>query len=250
MFFILSKTIGLLVKPLTWLIIGMLIAVFWRKPKLKKISLIASLVILLVFTNPLVINIALKMWEPAPVSIESMPVYDFGIVLGGFARHLPGTDNIELIFTGDRLWQTVSLYKQGKIRKILITGGSAQNAKPEAVAVHDALVAIGIPDSVLLSETKSRNTHENAVFSAELIAANHLGAKCVIITSALHMKRSLGCFRKAKLNPDIFPAEHITRHDIVPWNEWLRPDPGALQNWDRLVNEWVGIAVYKAQKYL
>ena len=250
MFFILSKTIGLLVKPLTWLILLMLIAVFGRKPKLKKISLIASLVVLLVFTNPFVVNVALKLWEPAPVAIETLPTYDIGIVLGGFARHLPGPDHIELVHTGDRLWQTVSLYQQGKIRKILITGGSAENAKPEAAAVRDALVAMGIPDSVLLAETKSRNTRENAVFSAELIAANHPDARCVIISSAVHIPRSLGCFRKAGLNPDTFPADHISRHDTVPWIEWLRPEPDALHHWDRLINEWVGIVVYKAQKYL
>ncbi len=250
MFFILSKTIGLLTKPLTWLIVLMLLAVFWRKPKLKRFSLIASLIILLVFTNPLVINVALKNWEPTPVAIETLPTYDIGIVLGGFARYLPGSDNIELTDAGDRLWQTVSLYKQGKIKKILISGGGAEETKSEAAAVYDVLIAMGIPNSAILAETNSRNTRENAVFSAELIAKKHPGATCVLVTSALHMKRSIGCFRKVGLNPDAFPAEHITRYDKVYWAEWLRPEPSAFKNWDRIINEWVGIVVYKLQGYI
>ena len=250
MFYVLSKTVGLLVKPLTWLIILTAVAVFGRKPKTKKKSIIASLVILLVFTNPLLVDRVVKQWEPAPVAVETLPTFDIGILLGGFAHHLPASGKIELTDAGDRLWQTVSLYQQGKIRKILISGGNFNDAKPEAAAVRDALIAMGIPDSAILAETKSQNTRENALFSAELIAANHPDATCILITSALHMKRSLGCFRKAGLNPEAFPAAHIARYDKVYRAEWLRPDPAALRYWDRLVNEWVGMAVYKIQKYL
>ena len=250
MFFVLSKTVGLLVKPLTWLIVLMVIAVFCRKTKLKKISIIASLSILLVFSNPMIINITLKSWEPSPIAIETLPVYDIGIVLGGFARHFPGSDNIKLAETGDRLWQTVSLYQQGKIRKIFISGGGIQNAKSEAAAVRDALIAMGIPVEDIIAEETSRNTYENAIFSAELIAANYPVASCILITSAVHIKRSLGCFQKAGLNPDIFPSDHITRHEKMYWAEWFRPDPAALLYWDRILNEWVGIMIYKMKKYM
>jgi len=228
----------------------MTIAVFGRKPKVKKISAIASLVILLVFTNPWVVDVALKLWEPAPVAIETLPTYDIGIVLGDFARYLPGSDKIELNEAGDRLWQTVFLYQQGKIRNILISGESFKNARRDESAVRDALIILGIPDSAILAETKSRNTRENAVFSANLIAASHSGATCLLITSATHLKRSLGCFRKAGLNPEPFPTNHIARYDKVLLAEWLRPTPSALRYWDLLINEWVGIVVYKAQKYL
>jgi len=250
MFFVLSKTLGLLVKPLTWLILLMVVAVFCRRQKVKKITIGATLSMLLFFTNPFMIHIALKMWEPEPVAIETLPVYDFGVLLGGFARHLPASDKIALTDTGDRLWQTVSLYQNGKIRKILISGGGIIKAKSEAETVRDALIAIGIPDDDILVETKSRNTRENAIFSAELIAANHSGASCILITSAAHIKRSLGCFRKAGLNPDFFPANHIARYDEVYWAEWFRPDPAALRHWDSIINEWIGIAVYKMQKYI
>ena len=250
MFFVLSKTIGLLVRPLIWLIIGMAVAVFCRKPKLKKISIRASLIILLVFTNPLIINFVLRVCEPAPVAVSTLPTYDVGVLLGGFSRHLPESNNIELTNAGDRLWQTVSLYHQGKIRKILISGGNYTDAQSEAITVYDALMATGIPDSVLLVEKESLNTRENAVFSAELIAENLPDATCILITSALHMKRSLACFRKAGLNPDAFPAEHITRYDKVFWAHWLRPNAETLRHWELIINEWTGIIVYRIKKYI
>ncbi len=251
MFFIFSKTIGLLIKPFSWLVILLLIAVFWKKPKLKKISLIAALVVLMVFSNPLLVNVTLKIWEPKPIAIESIQTYDIGIVLGGFARHVPGVNNIELTDAGDRLWQTISLYQQGKIKKILISGGSSWNrTKPEADAVRDVLLAMGIPGDDILAENSSWNTHENAVNSAKIIAATQPNASCLLITSALHMTRSLGCFRKAGLDPDPFPAEHIALYDKVFWVEWLLPKPESLQKWERVINEWVGIIAYKIQGYI
>jgi uncharacterized SAM-binding protein YcdF (DUF218 family) len=251
MFFILSKTLGLLVKPLTWLFVSLLMSVFCKKPKLTKTSGWFSLFILLFFTNPLLIDIVIKKWEPPPVAVETLPACEIGIVMGGFSCYLPKSDHIELTPSGDRIWQAVSLYKQGKMKYILTTGGNFVGAKPEAAAVYDALIATGVPDSVLLAETKSLNTYENAVFSVELIAATHsANPTCILITSAVHIKRSLGCFRKAGLNPYVFPANHIGRYDKVYWAEWLNPDPGAFQYWDHLINEWVGLAVYRMKGYI
>jgi uncharacterized SAM-binding protein YcdF (DUF218 family) len=249
-FIVLSKTIGLLTKPFSWLVVLMLVAVFGRKAWLKRLSLTASLVVLLVFSNPFIVHWALKQWEPAPVAVANMPTYDIGIVLGGFSRHLPESDNIELTDAGDRLWQAVVLFRQGKIKKILISGGSRDGKKPEAESVRNILLAMGIPDSAILAEPTSRNTHENAMNTAKLINAAQPGASCLLVTSALHMPRSLACYRKAGLNPETFPVEHIARYDQVFWAEWLEPKPEVLKNWNRLVNEWAGIVIYKLQGYI
>ncbi len=251
MFFIFSKTIGLLTKPFSWLVLLMLAIIFFRKPKLRKILFIAALAVLLIFTNPLLLNFTLKKWEPKPVAIDNMQVYDIGIVLGGFSHYLPSYNNIELTDAGDRLWQTVSLYQQGKIRKILISGGSTwDRGKPEADAVRDVLLSMGIPGDDVLAESGSWNTYENARNSADLIATTQPGASCLLITSALHMPRSLACFRKAGLNPDAFPAEHMARHDRVFWPEWLLPKSDGLSQWNRIINEWMGILAYKMQGYI
>ncbi len=251
MFFILSKTIGALTKPFSWLVVLLLIAVFWRKPKTRKVSLIAALAVLLVFTNPMLFDFTMKLWEPKPCVAETMRTYDIGIVLGGFSRHFPEYDNIELTAAGDRLWQTVNLYRQGKIKKILISGGSGWGTgKPEASAARDALLKMGIPADDVLAEPNSRNTHENAKFSAELIAVTQPGADCLLITSALHAPRSLACFRKAGIYPDVFPADHLSRYNNVFWLDKIVPDVEILSKWNRTINEWVGMTAYKIQGYI
>ena len=251
MFFILSKTIGALTKPFGWLVILMLAAVFLRKTKAKKVSLIAAFTVFLVFTNPVLFDFSIKCWEPEPVAVENLRTYDIGIVLGGFSSYLPEYNNIKLNEAGDRLWQTVSLYNRGKIKKILISGGSGRKTgKSEAAAVRDVLIAMGIPESDVLAESESRNTYENAEYSAKLIAGIQPGADCLLITSALHIPRSIGCFCKAGLNPDIFPAEHISRYEDTFWLNRIVPKPEVMVKWNRLINEWVGMLVYKVQGYI
>ena len=251
MFFILSKTIGLLTRPFSCLVILMLITIFVRKPKLKKSALIAAMAVLLIFSNPWILNFSLRKWEPAPRHVNSLhQAYDFGIVLGGFAAYLPKYQRIQLTDAGDRLWQTISLYKEGKIKKILISGGGGKGTKPEADAVKESLLLFGIPDSDILVENTSRNTHENLKNSAELIASVQPGARCLLITSALHIPRSIRCAQKNGLTVDAWPVEHLGRHSSRFWAEWLAPKPDALYNWDRLINEWVGILAYKVQGYI
>ncbi len=250
MFFILSKTIGLLTKPFSWLVILMLATVLWRKPKTKRILLIITLAVLLVFTNPMLLDFALKKWEPKPVAVESLKTYDIGIVLGGFAGYISESDNVELTAAGDRIWQAVSLYKQGKIKKILISGGGWKKTKLEAEAVRDILLLWGIPAEDILAEAGSLNTRENAKNTADLIAATQPGAKCLLITSALHMPRALACFRKAGLDPDTFPADHISHRSDTFWLDQLVPKAVVLTTWDRIINEWVGMVVYKMQGYI
>jgi len=257
MFFVLSKTVGLLVKPLSWLIILLIIALLARSKRLKRISLITSVSFLLIFTNPFFLNVVLNLWEPKPVAISSLPEYDIGILLGGFSRHFPISDNITLTRSGDRLWQTLALYKHGKIKKILISGGSFTSDKPESKAVYDALISIGLPDSVIMIEDKSLNTRQNAIYTVELLKQNNNEnnylvpeVSTVIITSAFHMQRSLGCFRKAGLSPESFPVGHLTRHDNVYWARWFRPEPEALRYWELLFNEWAGIVMYKLMGYI
>ncbi|MDR2036381.1 MAG: YdcF family protein [Bacteroidales bacterium] len=251
MFFFLSKTIGLLTKPFSWLVILMILAVFLRKPKWKRICLITSLLVLLVFSNPWFLNFSLSKWEPKPIDIDQLDgIYDIGIVLGGFARYLPEYQKTQLNDAGDRIWQAIYLYKKGKIKKILISGGGIKDTKSEAEATRESLILFGIPDSVILFETASRNTFENLNNSAEIIRSVQPDARCLVITSAIHIPRAMGCAKKVGLPVDAFPAEHLTRHDKRIWAEWITPRPEILKDWDRLINEWVGILAYKIRGYL
>ena len=102
--------------------------------------------------------------------------------------------------------------------------------------------AFGIPRERLIVENKSRNTAENAEFSKEL-AAPKPGENWLLVTSAFHMPRSVGLFRKVG-----FP--------VIPWPVDYRTSgtegiglfrdnaADALQNTTMAVREWIGLAGY------
>lgn len=248
MFFFLSKTLGFFVKPVSWILLCLIITVFCRNFKWKRWSSIAALAILLIFSSPILANWALKCWETPPVNAASITEpYDYGIVLGGFASYMPDYGRISIMEAGDRLWQTMYLYQTGKIKKILISGGGVEY--PEAEATRKCLIEMGVPSQDILVESTSRNTHENARNTAKLLELQP-EARCLLITSALHMPRSIGCFHKAGLNPDVFPVEHLTRYGETRWWDWAFPSASAFKIWERLMNEWIGIIPYKIRGYI
>ncbi len=252
MFFFLSKTVGFLTKPFIWIFIFLLIAVFSRKPKRKQRCIILTLAILFIFSNSFLLNVALKNWETPPVNVETIvEPYDIGIVLGGFSSYIQKYDILRLNAAGDRIWQAIYLYKTGKIKKILISGGTiTEGRRPESDAAREILITIGIPDSVIMIDARSRNTHENALYSNELIEQVQPGARCLLITSATHMPRALACFRKVGMNPDIFPVEHLTSFQKSRWYEWIIPQIEAFSGWDKVINEWMGMLAYKVRGYV
>ncbi|MGB4399127.1 MAG: YdcF family protein, partial [Daejeonella sp.] len=100
----------------------------------------------------------------------------------------------------DRVVHAIQLYKAGKIKRIIISGGSGAlvgKKVPEAEHLKKVFLFSGVPDSVLYIESESRNTVENARFSKRLIDSLQLQPKFLLVTSAFHMPRAMGCFQKA-----------------------------------------------------
>src|SRR5690349_7672274 len=111
----------------------------------------------------------------------------------------------------DRVYHNVQLYKLGLIEKILISGGSGKlvgESRPEADKFKDAMLLMGVPDSVILIENQTRNTFESAVEVKKMLADfDYSDKECMLITSAFHMRRSMACFQKAGLNPTPFSTD-------------------------------------------
>lgn len=172
--------------------------------------------------------------------------YDVGIVLGGYSSYNKHTKKIVFGSSSDRLFQAVSLLKQGKIKRIMLSSGNANlidtAAKEAALTVH-YLKELGIADSAIIIESSSRNTLENARFSLKKIEAQIPMAKILVITSAWHIPRSKMIFdRFAKLPVAYYPTDFIGKGDY-DFSDFIIPDASALNNWNKLLKEWVGYAV-------
>ncbi|WP_316735997.1 YdcF family protein [Pedobacter aquatilis] len=171
--------------------------------------------------------------------------YDIGILLGGFSKSNKDGE-LAVSDRGDRLIQTIHLFKTGVVKKILISGGSGKliGTEPiEADITLKYLKDIGIPDSSIIVENKSKNTIENAKYSVELANNYRPNASVLIITSAWHIPRSKMIFNRAfKRELDYYPTDYIGKesYDI---SDYYMPDAGALAAWQYILKEWVGCVV-------
>jgi uncharacterized SAM-binding protein YcdF (DUF218 family) len=256
MFFLLSKILDFAVNPFYWVLICFAIGLIFLK-KGKKSSrkwLITSFLLLVIFTNPLIISITMNSWQvPAyPASSITTP-FDYGILMGGSMRHYD--EEIErpvYSMSVDRLLQTIALYKEGKIKKILLSGGSGhvflQNQK-ESFFIAKVLLQAGVPEDDILVEDLSRNTYENAIFTRDLVKAKNLNGSFLLITSAFHMRRSVACFKKAGLTVFPYPVDGKLQNFTLSVDSFL-PEPFYFTLWDQLIHEWVGMIAYKFSGYI
>jgi uncharacterized SAM-binding protein YcdF (DUF218 family) len=257
MYFIASKVLAFIADPFTWFLVLFAVGLFrFLKYRKGKRSLFSSLFLILLLTNPFLSNLAIRYWEPDTYSADSISKpYDVGILLSGATRGLDQSAQRPLYGPGvDRVLQTIELYQKGKIKKIILTGGSGSLEFPEQKESYwtmKLLKDFGVPDSVVFLEGESRNTRENAQFTAKMIRSNpELSGRKLLITSAFHMRRASGCFSKANLEFDIYPVD--SGKSILSLNPYrvIIPNVYSIHVWDQLIRECVGMATYYFMGYI
>ncbi len=256
MFFILSKTLDFLLKPIVWVFILLIFALLHQHSKRKLLAYRLAFGLLLVLSNPFLINQLLLWWETPAVEIEALEqTYEVGIVLSGITNNRKSPDDRVYLDAGaDRLMHALQLYRMGKIKKILITGAtifvSGEKQVSEARKLAQVLRLCQVPASDIILEENARNTRENALFSKEILEKQFPDQAYLLITSAFHMPRALGCFRQVGLEPQPFSAGFYTIDaDRVGLGSFI-PDEHAIYLWFVLVHEIVGYWVYGLMGYL
>jgi len=255
MFFILSKVLGLLLNPLVWLFGMLAYGILSKNKRRARIFLWVSLFTGLLVSNSFVASELSRRWEiPLQAAPDSLQPYDIGIVLGGGIVQSDLSMN-RLIFRNntDRIFQAIQLYKEKRIRKILISSGSGNLIHrwwPEASLTRDYLLKIGIPETDILVDSLSRNTHENAINSAAIIAKQAPKARLLLITSSVHMRRAMGCFSKAGLMCTPYPTNPVAGPRHYDLSHILMPQATSLQTIDVLMHEILGYATYRIAGYI
>lgn len=253
MFFYLSKLLYFFSSPLAWIILIMAVAALHKN--LRRKCCVLAFLLLFFFSNVFVFNQFVKIWEkPYKLQTELKTRYQYGIVLSGMAIYRGDMDRLIFNKSADRLFQAVELYKKGKIEKIFLTGGPGSMLSSdhyESEYLKNYLLGIGVADSVVVVEKKSRNTYENAAFTVHVLDSLHATKpSCILITSAFHMRRSVACFKKAGLEPDIYPTDQYYQPSKSLLKDIFIPDVRALQGWNVLIHEWIGMVAYKMAGYI
>lgn len=253
MFFILSKTLHFFLMPFIWVLVLLLLAVFLKSLKWRRISLLTALAILFIFSNPFLANEAWRAWEVEATPVSQLEQYDVAVILTGvtaFREDIP--DRIHTHKGADRFLHALQLYRMGKVEKFLVTGGSGlilAGAVPEAEQVEKVLLMAGVPEEDILTEGNSRNTHENAVNTAEVLKQHPEWQDLLLVTSAFHMRRSAGCFEKAGINATAFSTDFYAPERRLTPDETIIPSVSAFSNWHLLIHEITGFIVYKMLGY-
>jgi uncharacterized SAM-binding protein YcdF (DUF218 family) len=254
MFFVLSKIFDLLAAPLTWALLLVAIG-FVKKPRIQRYTRFgpaAAIFVLVVFSLESVSNALVRSLEEPRVSSWSEGTqYDAVVLLGGFLDARASANAGEPAWQEgvERLLVTYDLLRTDHAKKVIVSTGDVDSVGvtwTEANAVAKQLKSWGIDEARIIVEDKSRNTRENALFSADIVRAQGL-SKLVLVTSAFHMKRALGCFEAVGLHPDTRPTD-FRAYASGQHLSWL-PRATFLAVSTSAIREHVGRIVYRLRGY-
>lgn len=249
MFFILSKTFGLLLEPLVlpYLFLGLALIARWRRRRIARwLAVVAVLLPPLYCVLP-VSSLPLQFLENRIKAgdLNSHPI-DGIIVLGGFTGDdmvAESRNRYGLGSAAERFTAVLELANARPELPILFSGFSgalSHKGWSEADQIRDLVNRLGGLDRTVLYEEESRNTYENAVNSLKILAAGP-GTHWILVTSASHMPRAIGSFAAAGWSGIIpYPVDYQTvSHGPTRW--W---DIDGVRMARITLHEYAGLLVY------
>lgn len=135
----------------------------------------------------LLLWLAILGFQIAAAGVETSPRNaDVAIVLGAaVAENRPSP-----VFE-ERIRHGVALYKAGRVKRLLLTGGRASaGIDAEAVVARRRAIELGVPAAAILFEDRSSTTHENFVVARGVMQGHKL-TTAIVVSDPLHMKRAL-----------------------------------------------------------
>ncbi len=253
MFYVLAKVVWTLLQPSS-LMIGavilgtVLMATRWRR--LARTLLWCGILALLVgglsplgdvLTRPLE-----HRFEPPDLERTGPSIAGIIVLGGGADLQVPGSSQIAgLNEAAERYTEAVALARRLPGARLVFTGGSGGLLTvdaPEAETAKRLFEALGVARDRITLEADSRDTYENALYTARLLQPKP-GQRWLLVTSAWHMPRAMGCFRKAGLAVEPWPVDYRTprRLDLTRVHASV---PEGLRRIDFISKEYVGLVVY------
>ena len=254
MFFILAKVTFAIIRPVTFALLMLALGVLLMRTQFsragRRLVTVTVLALLLVGFTPLApLSIApLEDRFPLPERVEPAP--DGIVILGGALDEKvndrrPGS--YALSDAAERMTIVARLAREYPDARIVFTGGTGDlldQSFSEAAIARRLFLDFGLPEARMTFEDKSRDTWENAVFTRDLIKPAP-GSRWLLVTSAFHMPRAVGIFRKVGwpgLVP--YPVDYRSRGFAR-----IRPIPDSpVQNlliFDTAVREYLGLVAYR-----
>lgn len=251
----LAKLLAFLVQPSTIAVLAIVVGVVLmgrgKRPRLARRLAWGGLALLfaggiLPLGNALILPLEQRFANvPPPAAGERVAGI---ILLGGFEDGWvsAGRGGLGLNEAAERVTEGLRVALRHPEAKVVFTGGVASvlasgvsGADPVAAFLREA----GIAPERLVLEANARNTFENAVLTRELVKPAP-GERWLLVTSAYHMPRAIGLFRKAGFDVTAYPVDYRTRgrEDLL---RTFGRMPQGLMRLDLAANEWMGLAAYR-----
>jgi uncharacterized SAM-binding protein YcdF (DUF218 family) len=252
--FILKKIISGFLFPLPFSLLlaflGLYLLWFSTKQKAGKILVSVGLVILTLFSYRVVADKLLRPLERQYdtfeiKSLSAVPITEdesaikFVVVLGGGHTSDPELPLLSQINTSPlvRLMEGIRIYKKYPGVKLLLSGGGAFDPVSEAEMMARVAREMGVPESDIILETKSRDTKDEALFIKPIVG-NEL---FVLVTTASHVPRSMALFKKLGMNPIPSPIGHSVKDGQGLSYYSFFPSTGNLRKAELAIHEYIGM---------
>jgi len=263
MFEFASKLLPTLAYPLGSASLLIIISAFvFRQEKLQRGMLILAFALLWFGGNRWAaagLARSLERQYPAP---DPIPTVEALVVLGGGTDPLePPREMVEINGAGDRVFYAAQLYREGKARHILVSGGRLDwDSCPTTPAGEMAslLTWMGVPGEAIWIQDKSRNTYEDVLYSTRMLREMQV-EKILLVTSAWHMPRAMMLFEAQGI--EAFPAPTDYNVTDVGWERLWRGDPRSfvldlfpearyLSLTTRMLKEHLGLWIYRLRGWI
>jgi uncharacterized SAM-binding protein YcdF (DUF218 family) len=250
MFFVLSKTVALLLVPSNLLLLaglaGLLLLMTRRRRLGRALALTSLALFLLLGFLPVGYSLNYVLENRFPAWDASRGAPDGIVILGGAIDPTLSRARGQVALSGaaERVTAIAKLARDYPDARIVYTSGDASllgNQPAEADYLYPMLDTFAVPRARVLLENKSRNTAENAAFTKAMVAPKP-GERWLLVTSAAHMPRAIGCFRGAGFPVEAYPVDW---HSMPGWRFGLNVSPIAgIRAVDSVAHEWQGLFFY------
>lgn len=221
------------------LVIG-LFALFTNRQKLSKIFIMSSLAWFFLLSYGPIVNPLLNRLESTYPALQQAPQNIRYIYILGAGN----IDNENYPLTAQvtsnaviRLNEGIRLYRQlnGKA-KIIVSGYSKkENAIPHAYKQKRLAIALGVPEKDIIAEPLPKNTKDEALAAKKIVQNEPF----ILVTSAFHMKRAMGLFRRENLHPIAAPTDYFSHDKEVSYADAFNVNYLEYSNY--LFHEYIGI---------
>lgn len=253
--FLLKKIVSSLFQPLSIVLVllvsGLMLLWMTKKKNLGKIFITLGTILLLLssygfLADQLVVSLENRYLPLLDVkNIHNSKDIKWIVVLGGGALpdpRLPLSSHLGPISL-TRLLEGVRLHRQLPGSRLILSGGAAFQNAPESETLAKTALLMGVSENNVVRENKSLDTADQAKLISSIVGHNQF----ILVTSAIHMPRSIALFHKFGMDPIPAPTNYIVVNQSHIHPQAFFPGSGSLGKMEAAIHEYLGLIWIRVQ---